>query len=263
MKWIKRLSFFFAAFCLGIYTVVSVAAAQTPSTVTRRVNVYFDTPQQPIEVGTVTSLPLLINTYGREIDGLQVSWTLSGVTVSDVRFETTPELPFNLLKNEVLASNGSLYFIPVNPLAPFAASSSATLGTLYFTTMSPGTLTISYDQENTLVASSETSQNIAAVSSDQKVTVAGESTVDDIEVGTNDETGLAPEVTQTPDPATSPLPPAVLLIPIVIVLGLAALFFWRKQRSRRVTAEPTTPSIPEMPLTSVLPPQSPESPHQL
>jgi hypothetical protein len=146
----------------------SVVSAQQKKTVTLQFDV---TQAQKVPVGQKVTVPLLLNTSGVEIDSVQAQWSFSGATISDVTLESNAGIPFSEIKKEVTPTSGQLILTGSDPLTPFASTQPVVLARLSFVPQSAGSVIITFNAEETLIPSHDSSENVVANQAPQTVSV--------------------------------------------------------------------------------------------
>lgn len=248
--------------------VVPTIQAQAPVVSERTAEVYFDTETAVVQVGGESSINLVLNTNGQEIDALQVGWELSGVRVTDVRLELATSIPFTVFNEEVSAEAGSVYFLPTNPQSPFSSTSPTVLAKLYFIPQESGALTFQYNRENTLIAAHDTSENIANVHAGSLLAVdsvlqdgAGEALPESAVNIQADETFVDDAASLrggANPPVVSPVYPLLAGTLLVVLVALLVLFLWRRRSVGASLPPPASATPPSAVGVQVVPAQTPQ-----
>jgi len=228
--------------------LVPTIQAQAPAQEERTAEVFFDTETASVQAGSESSINLVLNTNGLEIDALQVGWEVQGVPLTEVRFELAAGIPFSVFNDTVSSEKGSVYFLPTNPQSPFSSTSPTVLATLYFTPQENGAVTFLYDRESTVIASHDTSENIANVHADGVVMIGAVEQVVAAEVPPESSVGIQTDevfVDATAPPTIDPLYLFLACTLLIVLIALGVFFLW-KRRSVGASSPPA-PGAPTAP----------------
>lgn len=114
-------------------------------------------------VGQPVSVPILLNTNGVAVNGIQLEGILTGA-ISEVRLESSSYLDVQVVKNEVDTTGFSLWLLPAQINGSIATPTATEIAVLTFLPQQNGTITLEFDNEATLVAEKTSSQNILSPS---------------------------------------------------------------------------------------------------
>lgn len=207
-----------------------VASAQNNSTPTIS---FADTQQLPSD--TKVAVPVYVNTYGHELNSLQVKIDLLGSPVENLDLEISSNIPIQEISRVI--ENNSVFII-VSSLdleQTWKTSENTELFNLTFQHEGEGVLTLTFDPNETVASSNLSDENVLRVGSSTSIQFGEILPATSEVVGTTAMTETAADMAGTNPPASdtidSNLLVAVVVISFVAAAGLLLYMFKTKPKS--------------------------------
>jgi hypothetical protein len=230
----KILTGIFTLLCFGFTTQVALA-----QTVAQPVISFEQVEQLPKD--TTVKIPVLINTQGKSLDSLQLKIDVEGQVESlDLQVGTT--IPVQEIAKEIGDNNIFVSLTSIDLGKSWSTNEDTELLSITFSYAGDGMVTLSFDEKETLAATSDSENNVLTVGSDLTVKIG--------EVMPVAEDEIAPSVEQekmmpVEEPATTGQLNNNLLIGLIAASFVAAaitlVYLLRGGSKAKVEQEPKTP----------------------
>jgi hypothetical protein len=198
---------------------------------------------QDLTVGEEVVLPVIFNSEGEGVDGVQVGIQFSE-SVGNPELNIENSLDLQTLSQSIDEQGLSVMFIPIDLMQNITITEDTQLFNFSFTPLQEGEITISFVEEETLSPSSETSENIIAGANGAILSVHSANYVAD------DAMNQMVEVVEPAKQMTPIIYVVVVGVAVVILGGIIFLFIKKKKQNKQ-------PEFSEQNLPDQTPPENP------
>lgn len=159
----KLLVGIFTLLCLG--KTAQIASAQTTS----QPLISFELVEQ-LPKDTAVKIPVLINTQGKSLDSLQLKIDIEG-QVENLGLQVGTTVPVQEIAQEITEDGVFVSLTSVDLGKSWSTQEDTELLSITFTHSGDGTVTLSFDEKETLAAASDSENNVLSVGQDLTVKI--------------------------------------------------------------------------------------------